>query len=189
MKRAFSILLIMLLSFSASPAKLQTDDEGKVTYSKTVEVPDRSADEISLYASSFAKNNKMTDVTISPDTVGKMVTAKIAWFHKGSKDGCIGSMLIEAELKVACRDHGATIFITNYTYKRYPFGSQTTKRLRPDKSREACDSTGTIEQLMDCPQCKGSQRKIYKKIKKSAKAFLSDYKDQMKNPDENKVNW
>jgi hypothetical protein len=189
MKYALAILFVALFAVPATSKKLPMDDNDKVTFTKTIEVPEHSADEISLYASSFAKNNKWTNVTISNDTVGKIVTAKMGWFFKGTKDGCIGAMVIEAEMKVACRDHEATIFITNYTYKHYTYGTQTNKRIRPDKSREACDSTGTIEQLMDCPQCRGSQRKIYKKIKKNAKQFISDYKDQMKNPDEAKVNW
>lgn len=189
MKYALAILFVVLFAVPATSRKLPVDDDDKVTFSKTVDVPERSADEISLYASSFAKNNKWTDVTISNDTVGKIVTAKMGWFYKGSKAGCIGSMLVEAEMKVTCRDHEATIYITNFTYKHYPFGAQTTKRLRTDKSTEPCDSTGTIEQLMDCRQCRGSQRKIYKKIRKNCKELLGNYKDQMKNPDEAKVNW
>ena len=188
MKYTLSILLLFV-SLVATSKKLPVDDDDKATFTKTIDVPDRSADEISLYASSFAKKNNLTDITVSPDTVGKKVTAKISWTYKGTKNNCIGTMVIEAELVVACRDHEAIVFITNITYRHYPWRSQVPKKIKVNKNREYCDSTGSIESLMDCPQCRGSQKKVYKMIKKNSKQFLSDYRDRMKDPESEKVNW
>jgi len=188
MRYTLSILLL-LISLSATSRRLPLNDNDKAEFTKSIGVPDRSADEISLYANSFAKKNKLTDVTVSPDTLGKKVTAKVAWLYKGTKNGCIGTMVIEAELIVACRDHEAIIYITNFTYKHYPWHATETKKIRENRNKPSCDSTGTIEQLMDCLQCKGSQKKIYKMIKKRSKEYISNYNDQMKNPEGEKVNW
>lgn len=189
MKHTLSVLLLLLLALPAISRRLPMDDDDKVNFSKTIDVPERSADEISLYAASFAKKNNMQEITIMDDTAGKLVKAKISWPYNGGKKSCIGNMAIEGELIVVCRNHEATLNITNFTYRHYSAHSGTIKRIRVDRSREACDSTGTIEMLMDCPQCKGSQRRIYKMIKKNAKEYMSDYKDRMKDPEGEKVNW
>lgn len=189
MKCTLSILLLLLLALPASSRRMPFDDDGRLNFSKSIDVPERSGDEISLYAGSFAKKNNLTEITIIDDTAGKVVKAKISWPYNGGKKSCIGNMAIEGQLIVICRNHEATLNITNFTYKHYSAHTGTIKRIRADRSREACDSTGTIEMLMDCPQCKGSQRHIYKMIRKNAKEYISNFKDRMKDPEGEKVNW
>ena len=119
------------------------------------------------------------------DPANKKLIGRIVCKYFGSSYGCVRLIYLTFDIKVQVKDGKYKYEMTNFAYTHYNPYQANKIGFNVMNDKGPCKSTGPIEELLQCDNCKDGLEKFYRYIDNEVKSLISDMQDYIK---KNKAN-